>query len=128
MPDLAAPDYLVARFLIERGLAALYLVALVVAWRQFPALCGERGLEPAPRFLEAVPRFLDAPSIFRWIGYSDGRLRAVSGAGIAVAAALLVGLPQSPELPVDAGLALTMLAWFALWALYQSIVNLGGTF
>jgi hypothetical protein len=128
MPDLAAPDYLVARFLIERGLAALYLVAFVVAWRQFPALCGERGLEPAPRFLEAVPRFLDAPSIFRWIGYSDGRLRAVSGAGIAVAAALLVGLPQSPELPVDAGLALTMLAWFALWALYQSIVNLGGSF
>src|SRR3954451_9172259 len=48
MPDLGTPDYLAARFLIERGLAAIYLIAFVVAWRQFPALCGERGLEPAP--------------------------------------------------------------------------------
>jgi hypothetical protein len=31
-------------------------------------------------------------------------------------------------LAVDAGLALTMLAWFALWALYGSIVNIGGSF
>ena len=128
MPDLAAPDYQVARYLIERGLAALYLVAFVVAWRQFPALCGERGLEPAPRFLEAVPRFLDAPTLFRWLGYSDAKLRAVAGAGAGVALALLAGLPQSPALPVDAGLAATMLAWFVLWALYQSIVNIGGSF
>jgi hypothetical protein len=41
--ELAAPDYGVARFLIERGLGVLYLVAFVVAARQFPALCGERG-------------------------------------------------------------------------------------
>ena len=128
MPDLAAPDYQVARLLIERGLAALYLVAFVVAWRQFPALCGERGLEPAPRFLEAVPRFLDAPTAFRWVGYSDRKLRAAAALGVLVSIALLAGLPQSPALPVDAGLALTMLAWFVLWALYQSIVNIGGSF
>jgi hypothetical protein len=122
MPDLGAADYQVARFLLERGIAGIYLVAFVVAWRQFPALCGERGLEPAPRFLQLVPRFLDAPTIFRWIGYSDARLRALSGLGIAVAAALLVGLPQAAPLPV------TMLAWFVLWAGYQSIVNIGGSF
>ena len=128
MPDLAAPDYQVARFLIERGLAALYLVAFVVAWRQFPALCGERGLEPAPRLLEVVPRFLDAPTVFRWMGYSDAKLRVISAIGVVVSLALLIGLPQSTALPVDAGLALTMLAWFVLWALYQSIVNVGGSF
>jgi lipase maturation factor len=128
MPDLAAPDYQVARFLIERGLAGLYLVAFVVAWRQFPALCGERGLEPAPRLLEVVPRFLDAPTVFRWIGYTDRNLRAISGVGVLIALAILVGLPQSPALPVEAGLALTMLAWFVLWVLYQSIVNVGGSF
>jgi hypothetical protein len=128
MPDLAAPDYQVARFLIERGLAALYLVAFVVAWRQFPALCGARGLEPAPRLLEVVPRFLDAPTVFRWIGYSDVKLRAMSAIGVVVSLALVVGLPQSTALPVDAGLAVTMLAWFVLWALYQSIVNVGGSF
>ena len=128
MPDLAAPDYQIARFLIERGLAALYAVAFIVAWRQFPALCGARGLEPAPRFLEVVPRFLDAPTVFRWIGYSDGKLRAVAALGLVVSVALLLGLPQSPALPVDAALALTMLAWFVLWGLYQSIVNIGGSF
>jgi hypothetical protein len=127
MPDLAAPDYQVARFLIERGLAALYLIAFVVAWRQFPALCGERGLEPAARYLEVVRRFLDAPTIFRW-GYSDRRLRAVAAIGVLLSLALLLGLPQSASLSVDAGLALTMAAWFGLWVLYQSIVNIGGSF
>ena len=122
MPDLGAPDYHVARFLLERGLAAIYVVAFVVAWRQFPALCGERGLEPAPRFLQLVPRFLDAPTVFRWLGYSDAKLRALSGVGVAIAVTLLVGLPQAAPLPV------TMLAWFALWAGYQSIVNIGGSF
>jgi hypothetical protein len=128
MPELAAPDYQVARFLIERGLAALYLVGFVVAWRQFPALCGDRGLEPAPRFLAAVPRFLDAPTVFRWIGYSDGRLRVLSAVGVAVSLALLLGLPQAGPLPAGLGLAATMLAWLVLWALYSSIVNVGGSF
>jgi hypothetical protein len=122
MPDLAAPDYHLARLLIERGLAAIYLIAFAVAWRQFPALCGERGLEPAPRFLELVPRFLDAPTAFRWTGYRDARLRSLCAISIAIAALLLVGLPQAAPLPV------AMLAWFALWAGYQSIVNIGGSF
>src|SRR5215212_4327557 len=110
MPDLGTTDYGVARFLIERGLAAIYLIAFVVAWRQFPALCGERGLEPAPRFLQLVPRFLDAVTVFRWIGYSDRKLRALSGLGIAISALLLTGVAQAAPLP------LTMLCWFILWA------------
>jgi hypothetical protein len=120
MPDLSAPDYEVARFLIERGLAAIYLIGFVVALRQFPALCGENGLEPA-RELLALVRFRDAPSLFHW-GYSDDRLRSASWLGIAVAVALVLGIPQHLPLP------LTMLAWFTLWVLYQSIVNVGGTF
>ena len=122
MPELGAPDYHLARFLLERGLAAIYLIAFAVAWRQFPALCGERGLEPAPRFLGVVPRFLDAPTLFRWTGYSDAGLRVLSAIGIAVAGSLVLGLPQAGPLPV------TMLAWFVLWAGYQSIVNIGGSF
>ena len=122
MPELSAPDYVVARFLIERGLAAIYLVAFVATLRQFPALCGERGLEPATEHLRVARRFLDGPSLFRWTGYSDTGLRVVAWLGIAIAAALLVGLAQVTPLPV------TMAAWFLLWALYSSIVNLGGTF
>ena len=55
MPELAAPDATIARFLLERGIAALYLIAFVVALRQFPALCGERGLERFALRLD-VPR------------------------------------------------------------------------
>lgn len=128
MPDIGAPDATVARFVLERGIAAVYVIAFVVAYRQFPALCGERGLEPAPRFLRLVPRFLDAPTLFHWTGYSDAKLRALSVVGAAIALGLLAGLPQSLPGPVSAGLAVTMAAWLALWALYQSIVNVGGTF
>jgi hypothetical protein len=138
MPELTAPDATIARFLLERGIAAIYLIAFVVALRQFPALCGERGLEPAGEILQLMPRFLDGPSIFRWIGYSDNRLRAVAVLGIAVSGSLLLGIPQSREVsaavtpgppdPFAAGLVLTMAAWFVLWVLYQSIVNIGGTF
>jgi len=121
MPDLVAPDYSVARFLIERGLAAIYLIGFVVAFEQFPALAGEHGLEPAPDVL-ARARFRDAPTIFHWIPYTDARLRALAVAGMAIALWLLLGLPQAGPLPVS------MLAWFGLWVAYQSISNIGGTF
>ena len=116
----SAPDYAIARLLIERGLAAIYLIAFVVALRQFPPLLGERGLLPAPDFLR-IATFRRAPSLFH-LGYSDRALRAVSWLGIAGSASLVVGLPQAAPLPV------TMLVWAGLWALYLSIVNVGQTF
>jgi len=121
MPELAAPDYAFARFLIERGLAAIYLIGFIVALDQFPALAGEHGLEPAPDFLARV-RFRDAPSIFHAIRFTDARLRALAAAGAVVSMALLLGLPEAAPLPVS------MLAWFGLWIAYQSIGNIGGTF
>ena len=120
MPDLSAPDYQFARLAIERGLGAIYLIAFIVAATQFPALCGERGLEPATRILRAT-RFLRTPSLFH-LGYSDTRLRVLAVVGAVLAAAVLYGLPQQAPLPV------TMLWWFGLWVLYLSIVNVGGTF
>lgn len=120
MPELSAPDYQLARLAIERGLGAIYFIGFIVAFTQFPALCGERGLEPATRVLRAT-RFLGTPSVFH-LGYSDTRLRAVAAVGAVLAAAVLLGLPQ------QAPLGVTMLWWFALWAFYLSIVNVGGTF
>ncbi len=120
MLDLAAPDYQLARLLIERGLAALYLVGFVVAYTQFPALCGERGLEPATRVLRATT-WRRTPSVFH-LGYSDARLRGVAAVGAVIAGALLVGLPQQGPLIVTIG------AWLVAWVLYLSIVNVGGTF
>jgi hypothetical protein len=120
MPDLSAPDSQLARFILERGLGLIYLVAFLVAARQFAPLLGERGLEPAPRFL-ARASLRRAPSLFH-IRYSDRLLQVVAWTGVIVAAAIVLGLPQQAPLPV------TMLAWLVLWVLYQSIVNVGQTF
>jgi hypothetical protein len=121
MPDwLVAPDYGIARLIVGRGVAAIYLIAFLVALRQFPPLLGERGLLPAPDFLRATT-FRRTPSLFHW-HYSDRLLVALSWAGILISAALLIGVPQAAPLPV------TMLAWAVLWVLYLSIVNVGQTF
>ncbi|HEX5041017.1 MAG TPA: lipase maturation factor family protein [Candidatus Limnocylindria bacterium] len=120
MQALSASDYQIARLLLERGLAALYLIAFVAAARQFPALAGERGLEPATWVLRAT-RFWQAPSIFHW-RYSDRLLRGVCAVGGLIAASLVIGLPQAAPLPV------TMLAWLTLWVLYSSVANVGGSF
>ena len=101
-------------------LAAVYLVAFLVAANQFPALLGERGLLPVPRFVAAVP-FHRAPSLFH-LRYSDRILVGLAWAGMLLAALLIAGVPQ-------AGPAwLPMLAWFGLWLAYLSIVNVGQIF
>ena len=120
MDWLQASDYWLARWVFERLLAAIYLLGFLTAATQFPALLGEHGLLPAPRFLRLAP-FRETPSLFH-AHYSDRLLQVVAWTGMAVAALLLLGAPQ-------AGPAwLPMLAWLALWALYLSIVNIGQTF
>ena len=117
---LEAPQYWLARLLVQRGMAAVYLVAFLVAVNQFRPLLGERGLLPVPRFVAAVP-FRRAPSLFQW-HYSDRFFGRLALTGVALAAAALAGLPEAG--PIWA----SMLAWFVLWALYLSIVNVGQVF
>jgi hypothetical protein len=120
MDWFSAPDYRLTRFLIERGLGLIYLVAFLVALNQFPALLGEHGLLPVPRYLRRVG-FRAAPSLFH-VRYSDDLLRAVAWTGVLLAAAIVVGLPQAGPL------WLPMLVWLVLYALYLSIVNVGQLF
>lgn len=120
---LAASDYTIAREVLQRGFAALFLVAFLSAWNQFPALLGEGGLTPAPRFI-ALTSGDQAPSLFRWrrFTYSDRRLRLVCGIGMVAAATVIVGLPQ-------AGPAWTPIPVFLLmWCLYFSISSIGQRF
>src|SRR5690242_16908173 len=107
MDWLQAPDYWLARWLFERAVAAIYGVAFLVALNQFPALLGESGLLPAPRFLAATS-FREVPSLFH-LQYSDRLLRIVSWIGIALSATLLVGLPQAGPVWIP------ILVWIALW-------------
>ncbi|MBW3595072.1 MAG: lipase maturation factor family protein, partial [Actinobacteria bacterium] len=116
----ATADYSIAHLLVVRGIALIYLIAFLVAHNQFPALLGENGLAPVPRYVERVP-FSKAPSLFQW-RYSDRLLRVVAWIGIAISAAALVGLLD--RVPMWAWIA----AWLVLWAFYESIVNVGQTF
>ncbi len=115
-----APDYWLSRLLFERALAAIYVVAFLVAVNQFRPLLGERGLLPVPRFVAAVSA-RRSPSIFR-LHYSDRFLSVVAWVGVAASVTIVAGLPQAGPAWVP------MLAWFLVWGLYLSIVNVGQTF
>ncbi len=120
MEWLQAPDYWLSRWLLERFLAVMYAVAFLTAFNQFPALLGENGLLPAPRFLAVAP-FRQTPSVFH-LHYSDAFLKLVALCGVVLSLSLIVGVPQGG--PVW----LPMLVWLVLWLLYLSIVNIGQTF
>ncbi|WP_449281810.1 lipase maturation factor family protein [Leucobacter sp.] len=127
MDGFAAVDFGFAREILQRGIAALYLVALVSTLNQFRPLLGERGLLPAPRLLEwasaskARGRMI-RPTVFRRVRYTDRRLALLCWGGIAIAALLVLGIPQlaPPWVP--------MLCFLALWGAYMSISSIGQTF
>src|SRR3954462_9708301 len=88
----AAPEAEVARWILQHGTALVYLLAFVSTARQFPALLGERGLLPVPRLLERAAGL--GPPVFSRVRYTDRRLLALCWIGGAVAALLVLGLPQ----------------------------------
>jgi hypothetical protein len=120
MDWLAAPEYWLARLVLQRALGGVYLLAFLAAAQQFVPLLGERGLLPVPRFLAAVP-FTTSPSLFH-LRYADRLARAAAWTGAVLAAIAISGLPDGWPLPLG------MLLWLALWALYLSFVNVGQTF
>ncbi|RZT25804.1 lipase maturation factor [Mycobacterium sp. BK558] len=113
----AAPGYWLAREVLQRGVAAVYLIAFLGAGRQFRALLGCDGMLPIPRFVARVP-FRIAPSIFH-LHYSDRFFAAVCWAGAALAGAIVAGADDVAPLWV------ATLAWLTLWVGYLSIVNVG---
>jgi len=119
MPD-SLPGYWYSRFVFERGLALMYLVAFLCAANQFVPLLGERGLTPATRFTEYVS-FRESPSLF-FFAPTDAAFRAGAWLGVALAVVAFLGLADRQSAIVSA------LPWAALWLLYLSFVNVGQTF
>ncbi|MBH1937052.1 lipase maturation factor family protein [Streptomyces sp. AV19] len=119
MEWFTASGYWLSRLVVQRGLAALYLVAFLSAALQFRALIGERGMLPVPRFLAYVPA-RRAPTLFR-LHYSDRFFALCAWSGALLAAGILAG--AADEVP----LGVAMAWWAVLWALYLSIVNVGQT-
>ena len=120
MDWLIGPEYWLARLVFQRLLGLVYFVAFLSAFNQFPALVGERGLLPAPRYLRALG-FRRAPSLFH-LRFSDRFARGVAAIGLALSAAVIAGALD--HVPLIAA----MVVWAALWLLYLSFVNAGQTF
>jgi hypothetical protein len=117
MEWFAAPEYWLARQVLQRGVAAIYLIAFIGAARQFRPLIGEHGMLPVPKFLARQP-FRVAPSLFH-VHYADRFFAVVCWVGAALSAVIVAGgLDRVP-------LWAAMLMWLVLWGLYLSIVNVG---
>jgi hypothetical protein len=109
-----------SRFLFERSLALIYLVAFMTAANQWVPLLGERGLLPVSRFTQFVP-FRASPSLF-FFSPTDTAFRLAAWAGVALALLALSAWPQ------QRGTVTAAIVWGALWLLYLSFVNVGQTF
>ncbi len=113
-------SFQIAKLLIQRTLALIYLVAFLVALNQFSALLGQNGLMPVPDFIKRVP-FSQSPSIFYFF-YSDRFLAVVSWLGIIFSLIAFFGISEKWNWWLSCGV------WLVLWVLYLSIVNVGQTF
>ena len=116
----AAEHYDIARVVLQRGIAVIYLMAFLAVLRQFPVLLGERGLLPARPHAGRVP-LRSMPTLFH-TRYSDRALRVVGWAGLVLAATVVVGLPQQGPWWV------VLLVFGVLYLLYLSVVNIGQVF
>jgi len=123
--DLLDPgSYRLVRFVFKRLLALTYLLAFLVAVNQFRPLAGENGLLPLSRYVDAV-EFRERPSLL-YLAPSDRVAGWMGWAGVGLSLVALAGLPGL--LPSPWASAAAVVVWLALWGLYLSFVNAGGTF
>ena len=110
----------ITRVLLQRGMAAIYVVAFISVIHQFKPLLGEKGLLPVPEFLSRVT-FREAPSIFCW-RYSDRGAMAAGWTGLIISVCALSGLTEAGPVWISA------MAWLVLYVLYLSVVSVGQRF
>jgi hypothetical protein len=112
-------EYWLTRWLLQRSLAAIYLVGFLVAANQFRPLLGSHGLTPVPFFLERSS-FAKSPSIF-FLHYSDAFAMLLAWIGVACSVLAIAGVSERFGTPVS------MAVWGLMWLLYLSFVNVGQT-
>ncbi|HUF60785.1 MAG TPA: lipase maturation factor family protein [Verrucomicrobiales bacterium] len=110
----------IARSIVVRGVAAIYLIAFLSWWVQCEGLTGAEGLAPLGSLMESAHEQIEPskrwqfPTVY-WLGTSDAFQYGVCALGVAVALAVLAGFLPGPGL-------------LALWALYLSVVTTGQAF
>ncbi|MFO0892871.1 MAG: lipase maturation factor family protein [Isosphaeraceae bacterium] len=114
------PRYRRTRAVFLRGLGLIYLMAFASLAVQVDGLIGSRGILPAAEFLGSiggrwgVERFWMVPSLL-WLDASDRSLHALCWGGMALAAALIIGVWPRACLA-------------GLWLAYLSLVVVGDPF
>ena len=120
MDILTADHYILARLCFERSLGAIYFVAFLSAYNQFPALLGQQGLLPVPDFVKRTS-FRHFPSLFHW-KYSDQMLKIMCLLGMVIGALFAFGgFTEAPIL-------VHMFSWLLLYGMYLSLVSVGQDF
>ncbi len=113
----AAERHDLTRFVLLRGLGVVWFVTFLIWWRQAPLLVGSAGLTPMAPFLDQVSEANGAgapwvlPTLF-WFDASDAAIAAVGLVGMALGAAVALGVTNAA-------------VQLVLWALYVSLVNAG---
>src|ERR1700681_4256382 len=102
---MTSATYWRSRYLFERALALIYLVAFLVAANQFVPLLGEHGLLPVPDFVRQIS-FRAAPSLF-YLAPTDTAFRVAAWAGVALACLAFSPFPSR-------GAVATSAVWAAL--------------
>ena len=108
------------RFVYQRGLALVYLIAYLVAVVQFRPLLGDHGLLPVSLYVSRAP-FRETPSLF-FLAPHDWAFVSAAWFGIALSIAAICGVSDRYGPWISAAV------WAALWAIYLSFVNVGQTF
>jgi len=112
-------DYWLARFVLQRAVGALFLIAFLNAANQFRPLLGERGLLPVPLFVKEVS-FRESPSLFFFFS-NDRAFGTAAWIGIGLSAIVVLGF-------VDQYSWALFGIWVVLWGMYLSLVNVGQIF
>lgn len=115
-----AEGYWLTRFVFERALGLIFLIAFLNAVFQFKALLGERGLLPVPLYLKRTS-FRESPGLF-FLFPVDTAFTVCAWIGVVLSAAVLTGIADGFTIWFH------LLTWSALWVLYISFVNAGQTF
>lgn len=107
------------RAVFSRLLALVYFIAFLSLWVQIDGLIGSGGILSLSQLLQTaiakIPGRIDLlPTVF-WLSSSDRFLHLVCASGLVLSIVAFLGFAET-------------LVFFLLWALYLSLVSVGGEF